>query len=57
MALKQGILIREGAVSTKVECIDLSAATHHYKLASTLLPTVPILKDCEVLHTSIPEEY
>ena len=48
-ALKQGALIQEDSGSAKVECIDLSAATHHYKLASTLLPTVPILKDCEVL--------
>ena len=49
-ALKQGVLIQEGFGSAKIDIVDFSPATHHYKLASTLLPTVPLLKDCEVLH-------
>ena len=49
-ALKQGVLIQEGSGSAKIDIVDFSPATHHYKLASTLLPTVPLLKDCEVLH-------
>ena len=46
MALKQGILIREDSGSVKVECVDFSAA---WLNSLSILPTVPLLKDCEVL--------
>ena len=49
MALKQGALIQEGVGSVKVECVDFSAAEYNYNVASSILPTVPLLKDCEVL--------
>ena len=45
MALKQGILIGEGSGSVKVECVDFSAAD----IDSSILPTVPLFKECEVL--------
>ena len=46
MALKQGVLIREGSGSAKVDCVDFSAAEFH---SLSILPTVPLLKDCKVL--------
>ena len=46
MALKQGVLIREGSGSAKVDCVDFSAAEFD---SLSILPTVPLLKDCEVL--------
>ena len=49
VALKQGALIQEGVGSVKVECVDFSAAEYNYNVASSILPTVPLLKDCEVL--------
>ena len=46
VALKQGILIGEGSGSAKVECVDFSAVRFD---SLSILPTVPLLKDCEVL--------
>ena len=46
VALKQGVLIREGSGSAKVDCVDFSAAKFD---SLSILPTVPLLKDCEVL--------
>ena len=53
VALKQGILIREDSGSVKVECVDFSAAGFNYNVASSILPTVPLLKDCELLLLNI----
>ena len=53
VALKQGILIPEGAGSVKVECVDFLAAEFQYNVALSILPTVPLLKDCEVLFLNL----
>ena len=46
VALKQGVLIREGSGSAKVDCVDFSEARFG---SLSILQTVPLLKDCEVL--------
>ena len=56
VSLKQGILIEERSGSVKVGCVDFSAAKFNHKAVSSILQTVPFLKDCEILLINIDVE-
>ena len=53
-ALKHGALMETSSGSTKIECVDFTDARNNNQLVLRLLPTVPLLKDCETHHPSDP---